>query len=193
MSHYMPTGLVFLTATLLQCATGFAADPFMDAATASESAVFLVADDSLVVRARPDAADGRWGVLAPGDCVEIEVATLEGWLGFDPGVAQAGNSGSFRYRWLEPGQPYTVTGDTSTLEVVWGPRAGISYAMTFEPVSIHSQPNQLSAVLGTLPGASAAAIVSQDGDWLQIDPTKGPSPDSPAGWASLTEVSISDR
>ena len=192
MSHDMRIGLVFLTATILACTKGPAVAPATGAEPASESTVVVVAEDSLVVRARPDTADGRWGVLAPGESVEIEATTSDGWLGFDPGVAQAGNSGSFRYRWIEPGQPYTVTGDPAMLEVVWGPRAGIRYAMTFEPVDVHSEPDLLSAVIGTLPGGSAAAIVSQEGDWLRIDPSEGPAPDSPAGWISLTEASISE-
>lgn len=192
MSRTMTTCIVSLTATLFACAPRPAAVPSADTAQESESTVVVVAQDSLVIRARPDAADGRWGVLAPGDSVEIEAATSDGWLGFDPGVAQAGNSGSFRYRWIEPGGSFTVTGDPSTLEVVWGPGAGITYAMTFEPVSVHSEPDSLSAVLGTLPGESAAAVVSQEGDWLGIDPTDGPAPDCPAGWVSLAEVSISE-
>ncbi|MDM7992197.1 MAG: hypothetical protein QUS11_02680 [Candidatus Fermentibacter sp.] len=192
MSYAMPTGLVFLIVMLLRCATGSLVAPSMGAAPVSGSTFMVVAEDSLAVRARPDAADGRWGVLALGESVEIGVTTRDGWLGFDPGVAQAGNSGSFRYRWIEPGWSYTTVGDPSMLEVVWGPSAGIRYAMTFEPVDIHSEPDPLSAVLGTLPGGSAAAIVSQEGDWLRIDPSEGPAPDSPAGWISLTEASISE-
>jgi hypothetical protein len=191
MSYTMPTGLVFLIFMLLQCGTGSLVAPSAGVAPESESTVIVVAEDSISVYARPDSADGRWGVLVPGDSVVIEATTRDGWLGFDPGVAQAGNSGSFRYRWIEPGRSYSVIGDPSMLEVVWGPGAGIPYAMTFEPVNVHAEPDPLSAVLGTLPGESAAAIVSQEGDWLEIDPSEGPTPDSPAGWISLTEASIS--
>lgn len=193
MTYLLPTGIISLIALLLRCATGFAVAPAMGAMPASEAAVLVVAEDTLEVRARPDAADSRWGVLIPGESIEIEVTTRDGWLGFDPGVAQAGNSGSFRYRWIEPGGAYTLSGDQSALKAVWGPRAGISYAMTFEPVRIYSGPDSLSAVLGSLPGGSAAAIVSQEGDWLRIDPSEGSSPDSPAGWVSLMEASISER
>ena len=192
MSYTMPTGFVFLIVMLLRCATGSLVAPPIGVVPVSEQTVIVVAEDSITVRSRPDAADGRWGVLAPGDSAVIEVTTRDGWLGFDPGVAQAGNSGSFRYRWIEPGWSYTLIGDPSMLEVVWGPRAGIRYAMTFEPVDVHSEPDLLSAVIGTLPGGSAAAIVSQEGDWLRIDPSEGPAPDSPAGWISLTEASISE-
>lgn len=193
MSYTMPTGLAFLIVMLLQCATGSLVAPSMGAAPLSESIVMVVAEDSVAVSARPDAADAVWGALVPGDSVVIEATTRDGWLGFDPGVAQAGNSGSFRYRWIGPGRSYSVIGDPSTLEVVWGPRAGIPYAMTFEAVDVHSEPDPLSSVLGQLPGGSAAAIVSQEGDWLEIDPSEGPAPDSPAGWISLTEVSISEQ
>ncbi len=193
MSYMMPTALVSLIALILRCATGMAVAPSMGAMPATETAVTLVAEDSVIVRARPDTADAPWAVLLPGEAVDIAVRTADGWLGFDPGVAQAGSSGSFRYRWIEPGDDNTVIGDPSLLEIVWGPRSGVPYAMTFAAVEVRSEPDSLSAVLGTLPGASAAAIVSQDGDWLQVDPSDGPSPDSPPGWVSLTEISISER
>jgi len=175
---------------LLQCAIG-SGMPNAGGGPASSQPVVLVAVDSLTIRARPDANDPRWAALAPGDSVEVTAVTRDGWLGFDPGVAQAGNSGSFRYRWIEPGGAYHVRGVLPALEVVWGPASGVAYAMTFNPVPIHPEPDSLSKVVDTLPGNSAAAIDSMVPGWYRVDPAQGPSSGTAPGWANADDVSIS--
>lgn len=153
--------------------------------------VTLTAEESLTVYARPDSSAGEWGTLAPGDSVSINVRTADGWLGFEPGVAQAGNSGSFRYRWIASGEPFSLVGNTASLQVVWGPSKGIIYAMTFGPVPVHADPDSLSAVVDSLPGNSAAAILSSVQGWYLVDPSEGPSPGTASGWVNSGEISIS--
>jgi hypothetical protein len=48
----------------------------------------------------PDITSDIFGVMPQGDTFEILARTADGWLGFDPGVAQAGNRGLARHRWV---------------------------------------------------------------------------------------------
>src|SRR5262245_59354462 len=48
----------------------------------------------------PSAAATQFGTLGPGDTVEATARTADGFYGFEPGVAQAGNVGIFRLRWI---------------------------------------------------------------------------------------------
>jgi len=149
-----------------------------------------MATESLDVYLRPDSAGSVWFTLPPGESVDVMARTAGGWLGFDPGVAQAGNSGSFRYRWLPPGGPYSLDGDSESLGVVWGPVPEVAYAMTFDPVPVYLEPDSLSTVVGCLPENSAAAIEVAIQGWFEIDPSDGPSQATPPGWVRAGEVSI---
>jgi hypothetical protein len=151
----------------------------------------LTATDTVVVRARPDSASGVWGLLLPGDSVPVSSVTLDGWLGFDPGVAQAGNSGSFRYRWIDPGGPFDLTGDPCGLDSLWGPSADVTYAMTFNRVPVFAEPDTLATIVDSLPGSSAARIVSLWNGWYFVDPSGGPSPETASGWVREEGISVS--
>lgn len=49
----------------------------------------------------PDAGTAVWGVEAPGVTREIDARTADGWIGYDPGVAQAPNVGLARNRYFQ--------------------------------------------------------------------------------------------
>jgi hypothetical protein len=152
--------------------------------------VLLTATDTVVVCPRPDSASGLWGLLLPGDSILLAGMTMDGWLGFEPGVAQAGNSGSFRYRWIAPGEPFLLTGDRDDLDILWGSSAGIVYAMTFCPVPVFVEPDSLATVADSLPAGSAAGIVSRTQGWYLVDPSCGPSPETASGWVREEDVSV---
>ncbi|NLP04605.1 hypothetical protein GX411_01450 [Candidatus Fermentibacteria bacterium] len=159
--------------------------------TPSCSTLLIIAMSPIDVYERPDSTCAPWSILLPGQILEILVTTADGWLGFDPGVAQAGNSGSFRYRWIKRDASFTIaSGDPDMLEVVWGPSAGFTYVMTFEPVPVFLEPDSLSEIVDSLPCCSAAAITCRIPGWYGIDPVKGPHPGTIPGWVSETAVSI---
>jgi len=54
----------------------------------------------LTVYRLPDDSSDVFGVLPAGETHEILARTADGWLGFDPGVAQAGNIGLAHHRWV---------------------------------------------------------------------------------------------
>ncbi|MBN1429348.1 MAG: hypothetical protein JXB07_13325 [Anaerolineae bacterium] len=48
----------------------------------------------------PDATSDVFGTVPAGETREILARTADGWIGFDPGVAQAGNIGLAHHRWV---------------------------------------------------------------------------------------------
>lgn len=66
----------------------------------SSGPCMLTAINSLAAYRLPDDDSDKFGVVDPGDTVEALARTVEGWVGFDPGVAQAGNKGLARHRWV---------------------------------------------------------------------------------------------
>jgi hypothetical protein len=41
-----------------------------------------------------------FGTMSEGETFEALARTVDGWLGFDPGIAQAGNIGLAHHRWV---------------------------------------------------------------------------------------------
>lgn len=54
----------------------------------------------LTVYRLPDDSSDVFGILPAGETHEVLARTADGWLGFDPGVAQAGNVGLAHHRWV---------------------------------------------------------------------------------------------
>lgn len=77
----------------------------------------LKADKPLTAYRLPDNASDEFGVVAAGEQFEALARTSDGWVGFDPGVAQAGNIGLARHRWVLRGAA-RVTGCLAAAELV---------------------------------------------------------------------------
>ncbi|MCD4700342.1 MAG: hypothetical protein K8S24_00650 [Candidatus Aegiribacteria sp.] len=129
--------------------------------------------------------------LAPGDQVVLSGRTIDGWLGFDPGVAQAANIGSFRLRWIADDARYVIDGELSSVPVVWGPRAGITYAMIYRTSPLYAEPDSLSAIIDSVPSYSAAGIISRTEDWFRLDLSIGSLGRDAEGWIEAMDVSVS--
>jgi len=56
-----------------------------------EVSALLFLEESVTACNRPDSTSSAFGTLEPGYSVDINVRTAGGWLGFDPGTAQAAN------------------------------------------------------------------------------------------------------
>ena len=61
----------------------------------------FISYSSLTVYRLPDASSDIFGTLPAGETREVLAYTADGWLGFDPGVAQAGNIGLAHHRWIQ--------------------------------------------------------------------------------------------
>jgi hypothetical protein len=124
--------------------------------------------------------------------VPLQVRTDSGWLGFEPGVAQAANTGEFRYRWVPPGTP-TLTGDCASLLVVWAPPPGVCFLMPMGPTPVRERPEEDAPVRVVLEVDQFAALTAQSagGDWIRVDTGPGNTGLQVTGWieAGLANVS----
>jgi hypothetical protein len=83
-------GLVALGAFLASCAPA-------PLATGCE----FTANSSLTAFRLPDGSSDLFGTIPTGETHEALARTADGWIGFDPGIAQAGNIGLAHHRWVQ--------------------------------------------------------------------------------------------
>lgn len=70
----------------------------------------ITTNTALTVYRLPDPTSDAWSSLGAGEeILNAEARTADGWIGFDPGVAQAPNVGLYRLRWVQD----TITFDPS--------------------------------------------------------------------------------
>ncbi len=75
--------------------------------------------EPLTVYRLPDDSSDVFGTLPAGEMHEVLAFTTDGWIGFDPGIAQAGNIGLAHHRWVQlnvkPSPHCLQTGSQTTL------------------------------------------------------------------------------
>ncbi len=56
---------------------------------------------ALTIYRLPDASSEFFGTMTSGETHAVLAYAADGWIGFDPGVAQAGNIGLAHHRWFQ--------------------------------------------------------------------------------------------
>ncbi|MBN1149820.1 hypothetical protein JXA84_01205 [candidate division WOR-3 bacterium] len=140
---------------------------------------------------RPSEASRLFYEFQPQDVIKIEAVSDSGWLGFDPGIAQAANTGVFRFRWLKNDSSVALRGDTSCLLKFSSPDPFLTYNMFFEGVKIYSEKDSFSIPLfSALCGDYAEIISPIDEDWIEVDFSRGfPSMDL-KGWIEKSDLNV---
>ena len=149
-----------------------------------DGACELVANGDTTVYQRPSVDAGVFGTLAPGDRIAVGATTDDGWIGFDPGTAQAANVGVFRLRWVQQSDSISLEGACGDLPVVVGPPAGVCFTMAMEDIPVYSQPHTSSERIATLHSGDYAKVVGMAGDWFEIDLSIGSLGLGETGWMS---------
>ncbi len=143
----------------------------------------IVAAGEVPAYFRPSVASGVFGTMQAGESYPVEAKTADGWYGFEPGVAQAANTGLFRLRWVQEGTSgLTVEGDCSGVPVVVGPEAGVCYLMPMASTPVYESPDAASAILATLELNDYAAVVARSPGWAQVDLSQGNTGQDVVGW-----------
>jgi hypothetical protein len=124
--------------------------------------------------------------------VTISGRTADGWLGFDPGVAQAANIGVFRLRWIPPGAPIALSGDCASVPVEpWVPAPGVCYQMSMGPVEVHTAADPTSAVSHALAVGEFVAVTGRTPTgWLFVNGNDGNLP-GVIGFIAAAEMNAS--
>lgn len=152
------------------------------------------AEATTTIYTRPDIRADAFGELNPHQQVTAAGKTGSGWVGFEPGVAQAPNVGSFRLRYIPPKSAVTLLGSCDTLPVVAAIPPDTCFAML-----------QTNSVIYKNPDASSTSVTkTRFGDYLEATAQKGKEPDvwikvqSPvgtlasgtAGWLPLSDINF---
>lgn len=140
------------------------------------------AASEVTIYERPSFEADIFSTLAAGSTTEIHGETDAGWLGFDPGIAQAANIGPFRLRWIHQGD-VSLTGDCSSVPEFWAPPPGVCFDMPMEDVGVHASPEAASAVLVVLHVEEFAAVLGLSGTgWAKVDLAPGNTGSTVIGW-----------
>jgi hypothetical protein len=146
-----------------------AAPPTATPTAAVSASCDISATGPVTIYTRASAAADQFGTLGSGETVQATARTADGFYGFDPGVAQAGNVGPFRLRWALKTHDLTLGADCSGLPVVVAPIAGICYAMMMQDTPIYTSADTTSAVLTTMHLNDYAMVTAHDPGWYTLD------------------------
>lgn len=129
----------------------------------------LTASEPVTVYDRPSAAANVFGTLGTGETISPVVKTADGFYGFDPGVAQAGNVGVFRNRWVQKTYQVDTAGNCAGVKLVVGPIANLCYAMIMGDTPVYALANTGSEVLTTLHMGDYVQALGTAAGWVKVD------------------------
>ncbi len=144
----------------------------------------LVTSKELTAYTRPSAQATVFGKVASGERMPVGGMTADGWIGFDPGVAQAANVGPFRLRWVQKSDAVKLEGacDAKHVPVVPSLPPTVCFEMFMEEAKIYSTANKSSAVIVTARPGDYAQVIATNDKWLQLDLNVGTLKQNKAGW-----------
>lgn len=151
----------------------------------------FTASVEVTIYERPSTTADVFSTQPAGFSTTFQARTAKGWLGFDPGYAQAANIGPFHLRWIAPNAK-TVSGACGALPVVWGPPPGICFDMPMGDTSVYANADASSAVLVVLHVGDFAKILglNSGGDWAKVDLGPGNTGSSAVGWVSASTLNM---
>jgi len=142
-----------------------------------------IGEKEISVYSRPSREAVVFGSMSPGMNTIVEGRTVDGWLGFDPGVAQAANIGIFRLRWVEIHDGISLEGSCEELPLLISLPAGICFTMPLEAISVYAEPDISADVIVRMEVGDYAAVIGiNDQDWARIDLAPGNLALDRQGW-----------
>ncbi len=150
----------------------------------------IITDGEVPIYQRPSAASGLFGTLPAGDRETAAAYTADGWIGFDPGVAQAANVGVFRNRWLEWGDAFHLEGACESLPLVAGPPPGICFLMISEDTPVYGSADSSSVVVVTLRLGDYAEAIGRATDWFKVNLGVGSVKINQEGWIAAALANL---
>ncbi|MGB2896729.1 MAG: hypothetical protein WBB65_11275 [Anaerolineales bacterium] len=146
-------------------------------------ACMLSASSAITAYYRPSLLAEPFSDLQLGMSLYATARTANGWIGFDPGYAQAANIGVFHHRWVQEGSTIDLHGDCDSLPIVVGPPPGICFNMFMTDAPLLAEPLPSADVLYLISPADYAMVIGKSADgWLRIDLNVGNTGQNIAGW-----------
>jgi hypothetical protein len=150
----------------------------------------LVADGEVTVYNRPHLDAAVFGSMTAGFSVQLQARTVDGWWGFEPGVAQAANVGVFRLRWVCESASVHVEGSCGNLPEVEGPPPGVCFDMPMEDLDVYVGPDPSSGLVATLTLGDYAAVVGTSDGWAKLDLAVGNTGQDTMGWIPAATLNM---
>jgi hypothetical protein len=156
-----------------------------------EVACMLTAISEVTAYYRPSLEADVFATVPLDMSFYVEARTDDGWIGFDPAYAQAGNIGVFHHRWVQEGDEITLEGACDDLPVVVGPAPGVCFTMPMGDVPIYEQPDTSSEVLIMLYAEDYAEVEGKTEDnWFLVDLNVGNLGVDLTGWMEGVHVNF---
>ena len=156
-----------------------------------KEACLLSASSAVIAYNRPSLQAEPFGDLPVGMSLYATARTADGWIGFDPGYAQAANIGVFHHRWVQEGPAIDLEGSCDSLPIVVGPPPGICFNMFMTDAPLLEQPLPNAAVLHLISSADYAMVIGKSADgWLKIDLSVGNIGQDIEGWVEGMNANI---
>ncbi len=154
----------------------------------------LRAQSDITVYERPSTEADVFGVLSAGEMALITGITADGWLGFEPGVAQGWDSGIFRLRWIAGDTDMTLEGGCDALPLLVGPLPDVCFTMLMDDdTPVFAEPTVTSAIVVTLSADDYARIQGKTADnwtWFWVDLGVGNTGLDGTGWIPGAHVNL---
>lgn len=163
--------------------------PSTAVSTSSPGKCTIFANSEVTVYMRPSEDSLVYGFVPSGLEGKVQGRTEDGWIGFEPNVAQAGNVGVFRLRWVPPDSGAELSGECEKLPVIWGPPAGVCFAMFMQQANIYESPSVTSSIITTVSYEQTAEILGVLGDnWAKLDLSVGNIGIDQKGWVEKQRI-----
>ncbi len=162
-----------------ECKPGKPATPA--AATSPTGPCTLVASKAITAYSRPSLQAAKFAELSAGERVPVG-GTTDGWIGFDPGVAQAANVGPFRLRWVQKTDAIKLEGACGSVPVVASLPPTACFQMFMEATPILDAARAGAATVANAKVGDYAQAIAASDQWLQLDLSVGSLKQDRQGW-----------
>lgn len=163
------------------------------------SACVITATKEVTLFNRPSESSGVFGALGINETRVISAKTKDGWYGFDPGVAQAGNIGPFRLRYIHPlaGDYSMTTANCANLAVIESIPANTCFMMAQSDIQIYPSASTRVTPKYTMHAGDyiqvlGKSIANSDDYFMKVDSSKyGPIKGTVVGWIQSDDANYS--
>jgi hypothetical protein len=156
-----------------------------------EAACMLTAISEVTAYNRPSLEAEVFASMPLDMSFYVEARTADGWIGFEPAYAQAGNIGVFHHRWVQESDSIIFEGDCEDIPVVVGPAPGVCFTMPMGDVPIYVEPDTSSEILFMLYAEDYVEVEGETEDnWFQVDLNVGNLGVDLTGWMEGIHVNF---
>ena len=146
---------------------------------------------SVTLYDRPSTEAQIFSEVGAGTSAVVTGRTADGWVGFDPGIAQAANIGVFRLRWAFFDDVSLTGACVDVPELTWLPEPDLCYTMPMDSVNVYTGTNTSASILATLEPEDFASVSGYTTDgWAQVDLGAGNTGLTGIGWMQQSDLNL---